>query len=169
MKHLAFKSLISIFIVVVLMFALAVSYGMVHAEEAEEEEPVYIPLYVTNCTALNCRQKPSKSSFVVTELERGQMIEGTGRWSRNKQWVEVYHPEFGNLWCDYHYLTERQESFSIETLWETPIKIRKNAMKGKVTGRLKRDQKILITQVIYGWGKCSKGWIDLAYCIEIGE
>lgn len=166
MKHIGIKSLIGVFIIIVLMFAWAVSFGMVHAEE--EEEPVYIPLYVT-CNSLNCRQSPRKNSFVVTELEKGQMIEGTGRWSRNHQWVEIHHPEFGNLWCDYHYLTEREDSFSIETLWETPIKIRKNAVKGRVTGRLKRGQTVLITQVIYGWGKCSKGWIDLGYCIEIGK
>lgn len=153
------------FILFVILLAVSVKNG--HAEEYDERKD-YIPAYVI-ATDLNCRMYPRKSSIAVTSLENGQEILLTGKWSDDKRWVEVYHSEYGKLWCDYHYLTERTDDFSIETLWDTPIKIRSQAFKGRVTGYLKKGREIEITQVVLGWGKCRQGWIDLSYCIEICE
>lgn len=134
---------------------------------AYSEETV-LTLTVTGSN-LNCRMAANKHSYVVTELEKGQEIPSTGRWSKNHRWVEIDHPEFGRLWCSYEFLTERTDSFSVETLWDEPIKIRKQPVNGRVTGYLRKGKTIEITQVILGWGKCAKGWIDLEYCIETGE
>lgn len=138
------------------------------AGSAYSEEVSTIVLTVTGSN-LNCRMSANKHSYIVTELEKGQEIPSTGRWSKNHRWVEIDHPEFGRLWCSYEFLTERTDPFSVETLWDEPIKIRKQPVNGRVTGYLRKGKTIEITQVILGWGKCTKGWIDLEYCIETGE
>lgn len=140
---------------------------VVHAEEIEEA-PEEIIFYVIRAN-LNARISPNRHSYIVTTLERGQEIHGTGRWSKDHRWVEIDHSEYGKLWCAYQYLTERLDEFEIETLWDEPIKIRKQAVNGSVCGKLRKNKTVTITQVVLGWGKCKQGWIDLSYCIEIEE
>jgi hypothetical protein len=153
-------------IIAVLLFLFAVLIGCVKAEELSSEN--YIPLTVIG-NNLNCRMSANKHSYVVTELEKGQGILSTGRWSKDHKWVEIEHPEHGKLWCSYQYLTERTDPFKVETLWDEPLKIRKQPFNGRVSGYLRKGKEIEITQVILGWGKCKQGWIDLDYCIEIEE
>lgn len=164
MKNFVFKCVIAVCFVIILFFLVMVELGMVHAEEIPEEN--YITLYVTG-SSLNCRMSPNKESFIVTELEKGQEIQSTGRWSKDHRWVEIVHPECGNLWCDYHYLTERTDNFIVETLCDDPVKIRRQVFNGKIKGHLRKGRTLEITQVILGWGKCKEGWIDLSYCIEV--
>ena len=153
-------------IIVISLFLLAIS--IMDAASAEDAETPNITLTAIGSN-LNCRMAANKHSFIVTELERGQTIQSTGRWSKDHKWVEIEHPEYGKLWCSYQYLTERTDSFKVETLWDEPIKIRKQPVNGRVTGQLKKGKTVEITQVIFGWGKCKQGWIDLEYCIEIEE
>ena len=155
-------TILALAVLLIVMFAyLTIVFGIANAEE----EASYITLYVTGSN-LNCRMAPDRHSYVVTELEKGQEIQSTGRWSKDHKWVEIFHPEYGNLWCSCQYLTERTDIFTAETLWDEPIKIRKQPVNGKVTGKLKKGRTIEITQVIFGWGRCKQGWIDLSYCIE---
>lgn len=135
---------------------------------AEETDPDYIVLTSTGSN-VNCRMAADKHSFVVTELEKGQEILSTGRWSKDHKWVEVFHPEYGNLWVSYKFLTERTDSFMVETLCDDPVKIRKEAVNGRVVGKLRKGRTVEITQVVLGWGKCKQGWLDLSFCIETGD
>ena len=137
--------------------------------DAYVEEPETYTTLIATGSNVNCRMAANKHSYIVTELERGQTIQSTGRWSKDHQWIEIDHPEHGRLWCNYQFLTERTDSFLVETLWNEPIKIRKVPFNGKVKGYLRKGRTLEITQVIFGWGKCKQGWIDLEYCIEIEE
>ena len=47
------------------------------------------------------------------------------------------------------------------------IKIRSHPVNGKIRGYLKRGKTAEITQTVLGWGRCSKGWIDLNYVTEV--
>lgn len=142
--------------------------ALVVFSNAYSEEDQLIPMIVTGSN-LNCRMAANKHSYIVTELEKGQEIQSTGRWSKNHRWVEICHPEYGNLWCSYEFVTERIEPFTVETLWDEPIKIRKQPVDGRISGYLRKGRTVEITQVVLGWGKCAKGWIDLSYCIETEE
>ena len=163
------QSAVAIFIAVFILCMAFVLIGYAIAEEptsTPEPEEDGIIFYVV-ADVLNCRMAPDKHSYVATVLEQGQSVHGTGRWSKDHKWVEIDHSEYGLLWCDYHYLTERRDAFEVETLWDSPIKIRKQAYKGSVTGYLKKGKTVKIVQVVLGWGRCKQGWIDLEYCIEI--
>ena len=152
-----------IFCIVVLVL-LCIFAPKGHAEDLDESN--YVTFYTIGSN-LNCRMAPNKHSYIVTELEKGQEVKGTGRWSKDHRWVEIEHCEYGRLWCDYHFLTERTDAFTIETLCDDPVKIRKQVFNGKVKGYLRKGKTIEVTQVVLGWGKTSQGWIDLDYCIEI--
>jgi len=160
------KIIIALFIV----FGLAslVIGTTAYSEGIYDDEFVGIPVYVT-ANHLNLRMSPGKTGYVVTTAEKGDILTATGEWSKDYRWIELYHAEYGYLWCDYHYVSEIEEPIKAETLWETPLKIRKQVVNGRVTGYLRRGREIEITQIILGWGKCRVGWIDLEYCILIGE
>ena len=164
MKKYTTGEIVMIAITILLLLILIAVGKKCSADEPEEKTMAYVL-----ATDLNCRMYPRKRSIAVTSLENGQEIALTGNWSEDHRWVEIWHPEFGNLWCDYHYLTERTDSFMIETLCDSPVKIRSQVFNGRVTGYLKKGKEIEITQVILGWGKCKQGWIDLSYCIELCE
>lgn len=139
------------------------------AENAEnEEEPEYIPVIVTGSN-LNARMSPNPYSYIITSYDKNLELNSTGRWSKDKKWVEIMSMEYGPVWCSYKFLTERTEPFKVETLCDEPVKIRKFPGDGRVTGYLRKGKTIIITQVILGYGKCKKGWIDLGYCIELEE
>jgi len=114
---------------------------------------------------LNIRSRPSKKGFIEGFAERGDKIELSGRWSQDHKWVEVLAGEAGVGWVSIDYVTER-EPVIVENLGKK-VKIRKTPVNGKLTGYLKKGGKIVIDQVVLGWGHCSKGWIDLSYLIEL--
>lgn len=163
MKNTGFK-IFALILIILIMYVFAFLFHPAFSEDIDEVN--YITVTVTGSN-LNCRMAPNKHSYIVTELEKGQEIQLTGRWSKDRRWVEIEHCEYGRLWCDYHYLTERTDSFIVETLCDDPVKIRKQVFNGKVKGYLRKNKTLEITQVVLGWGKCSQGWIDLEYCIEI--
>lgn len=155
----------TLFVALIIMIALC----WLNTSKSEEIDPEdYITLTVIG-SDLNCRMAANKQSVIMTELEKGQEILSTGRWSKDYKWVEIDHPECGRLWCSYKYLAERTDSFEIETLCDEPIKIRKHPYNGRVTGYLRKGRTVTITQTLLGWGKCSVGWIDLSYCLEIED
>lgn len=153
-------------VILALVFFLLFIALFMPSSKSEEHGTESIPVYVT-ADILNLRSRPSRQGVIVTEQENGDELTATGKWSKDHQWIEILHSEYGYVWCNYHYVTERKEAFDVETLWDSPIKIRKQAFSGKVTGYLKKGKTLRITQTILGWGKSQQGWIDLDYCIEI--
>lgn len=61
---------------------------------------------------------------------------------------------------------QRREVIHVYTLWDEGIKIRSKPGEGKVTGIARKNQVLEITQVVMGYGRCDKGWVDLEYFIE---
>jgi len=153
---------IAFIVIVVLSFIYVANHGI--AEEAEEE-PEYAPLYVMTKT-LNGRMRPNKKSQAIVEFEMMTPLQPTGRMSRDRQWVEIRSAEGDVVWCSINYLSERTDVFYVYHLHKEKIKIRKSPGYGRITGYAKKEQRLEITQVIMGYGKCEKGWIDLSYFIE---
>lgn len=163
------KRLYILIVAVILIFAAALFLsGQAYSEGIYDEEFEDVPMYVV-ADELNLRTTPSKRGYTIARALDGDVLHTAGEWSKDYRWVKIFHVEYGWLWCSYHYLTERTDEFYVETLWDTPIKIRKEAVNGRVTGYLRKGKQMKITQVVLGWGKCRQGWIDLSYCIEIGE
>lgn len=116
---------------------------------------------------LNGRMTPSKGAMKTAFFDRGDVIELTGWWSDDRNWVEVYAGEAGACWVARPYISERTESFIVINQDYDKVKIRKKPSdKSRVSGYLKRGREIEITQVLLGWGKCRLGWIDLYYVQE---
>lgn len=124
--------------------------------------------YVTvTAKLLNGRMSPSKGAMKTAFFDRGDILELTGRWSNDRDWVEVYSGESGASWVARQYVTERTESFFVINNEYPKVKIRKRpSEKSKVSGYLRKGHEIEITQVLLGWGKCKLGWIDLSYVQE---
>lgn len=163
------KRLYIMIIVMAVIFAVALFLSnFAYSEGIYDEEFVDVPMYVV-ADELNLRTGPNKHSYAVAMAMDGDILHTAGEWSDNYRWIKVFHSEYGWLWCNYKYVTERTDEFYVETLWDTPIKIRNEAVTGRVTGYLRKGKQLKITQVVLGWGKSRQGWIDLSYCIEIGE
>lgn len=128
----------------------------------------YNDLYVT-ATKLNGRYKPSKRTAIEACFDYGDALKPTGNWSKDYKWVEVYGGESGSVWCSIQYVTEITEPKTYINPDRTKIKIRKSPVKGTVVAYLKYNRKVEITQVVQGWGKCNKGWIDLSYLEEYDD
>ena len=127
----------------------------------------YVEMYVL-ASQLNGREYPSKKAAVTARFDYGETVKATGRWSDNKQWIEIKGGESGTCWCKVEYLTERYNAFKVENEHKTRIKIR-NWPDGKVRSYLGPGKTLKITQVVLGWGKCARGWIDLSYLVEVEE
>lgn len=143
------------------MLSLLCLFSVGCAEEKEEPTPLYVMT-----KSLNGRIRPGKKYQTVCEFELGTPLTPTGRMSEDHMWVEVVSAENDYVWCCVDYLTERKDVFHVYSLGEQPIKIRKRPGAGKVTGYAKCEQVLEITQVVMGYGRCSKGWVDLSYFIE---
>lgn len=116
---------------------------------------------------LNGRMTPSKGAIRTAFFDEGDVLELTGRWSDDHDWVEVFAGEAGTCWVARQYVSERTEPFTVYNRDYKKIKIRKKPYeKSKVTGYLRKEREIEITKVLLGWGKCSLGWIDLYYVEE---
>ena len=148
-----------------LLIALICLFSIGYAEEEEEiiqEEP---RLYVMT-KLLYGRIRPGKKYDAICEFEIGTPLEPTGRISKDHCWVEIKTAEDELVWCNVEYLTERMDVFHVFSLNDEAIKIRKHPGMGKVTGYARKEKVLEITQVVMGYGKCEKGWIDLSYFIE---
>ena len=124
--------------------------------------------FVTVTTRLlNGRMTPNKNAMKTAFFDKGMVVEMTGRWSDDHDWVEVIAGEAGNCWVARQYVTERTDPFTVYNRDFSKVKIRKKPHnKSKVTGYLRKGHEIEITKVILGWGKCRLGWIDLYYVEE---
>lgn len=116
---------------------------------------------------LNGRSWPTVKSRQEALFDYGDVIEATGKWSDDHNWIEVKAGEDGTVWCKACYLTERMDSFVASNEGKRAVKIRKRPIDGKVVGYLKGGRTLKITQVVLGWGKCNSGWIDLGYLCEV--
>ena len=127
------------------------------------------PSHYATVTArlLNGRMSPSKGALKTAFFDRGDILELTGRWSDDNCWVEVYAGEAGACWVARQYVNERTEPFMVVNRDYNRVKIRKKpSEKGRVSGYLRKNREVQITQVLLGWGKCKLGWIDLYYVEE---
>lgn len=78
--------------------------------------------------------------------------------------------EWQAVWVHIGYFSEYLVSgYTAVNLNYDKVKIRSRPYDGRVTGYLKKGEEIEILQVVMGWGKTSKGWIDLYYLQERGD
>jgi hypothetical protein len=63
-------------------------------------------------------------------------------------------------------VTERIAPYTATNANNGKIKIRKLPGEGRVTGYVKHGKSIEIDQVIFNYGHCRQGWVDLDYLIE---
>lgn len=115
---------------------------------------------------LNGRTRPTKKSTIEARFDQGDELIPTGIWSDDYKWVEVYGGESGTVWVHTDYVSETTSSVIYMNESYKQVKIRSKPIAGKVRKYLKKGKDITITQIILGWGKCSKGWIDLEYLEE---
>jgi hypothetical protein len=162
MKQKIYIFLLILILVLMVLTAFAFQGSVAHAED-NELEPVAV--YVL-ASQLNGRYSPRKTGIVEALFDRGDALIATGKWSKDHKWIEVVGGECGTVWVDYRYVTERLDPYVAVTYYKR-TKIRNRPFNGKVVGYLKEDKKILIDQVVLGWGHCSKGWIDLEFLTEL--
>jgi hypothetical protein len=111
---------------------------------------------------------PSKNAIQVARFDKEDILELTGRWSKDREWVEVVGGESGNCWVYRKYVNEISEPYTVTNTDYKKVKIRKQPWeKSKVVGYLRRGRSVEITKVLMGWGKCKLGWIDLYYVNEL--
>jgi len=120
----------------------------------------YIPVIV-QASLLNGRISPSKKSDAIAFFDRNDVLQATGEWSEDHHWIEIVGGETGCVWVYADYVNEIDYSFLVWNVDYNKVKIRSRPIDGKIVGYLKRDRSIEITQVLMGWGRCSKGWINL--------
>ena len=131
--------------------------------EEPEDEPAVI---YTIATFLNGRRKPTTRSADIAWFSYGSVVERTGKWSRDRQWVQVLAGEENVCWLNVNYISERLEPFFVCNENNGVVNCRKSPGKGGITGKIRHGETVLIENVIDGYGKCSKGWVDLEYLIE---
>lgn len=149
-------------LVIGIMIGIVLGGLVMAAAMAEDGMP---PVYVT-ARLLNGRARPSKKASVEARYDRGDSIEQAGRFSEDREWVEVIGGETGTCWVHIRYITERVEPFTVVNENGGKIKIRSKPETGRITGYMKRGRRVTIDRVVMGWGHCSRGWIDLSYVIE---
>lgn len=148
-----------------LAFVLAIFCFISCCVAEETEEPEQPKLYVMT-KLLYGRIRPGKKHAALCEFELGTPLQPTGRMSDDHCWVEIETAEGELAWCNVEYLSERLDIFHIYSLGDEAIKIRKHPGAGKVTGYVRKEKVLEITQVVMGYGRCKKGWVDLSYFIE---
>ena len=134
---------------------------VIPAAFADEETVLY-----TMSKNLQGRIRPGKKYESLVSFDIWTQLYPTGRLSDDRMWVEVRTIEGDLVWCSINYLTERIDVIHVYTLWESGVKIRSRPGGGKVTGIARKEQVLEITNVVMGYGKCSKGWVELDYFIE---
>lgn len=157
------KRLIVDVIILILLMILLI-YGGLWLDKVYAEEHAGAVLYVT-ANRLNGRSAPRKTGFVECIFDYGDSLVATGKWSLDHKWVEVYGGEMDKVWVDIRYVTEIKENITVRNLHPNKFRIRSKPFDGKVRGYLKKNGTLVISQVVLGWGKCSKGWVDLDYLI----
>ena len=160
------KILLMLLLLLILFGILSLIFPIFMTPSFAEETSTETVLFVT-ATQLYGRYTPSKTGIIEAVFDRGMPVRATGRWSKDWKWVEVYGGECDIVWCKAEYLTEILEPITVHNESEKKIKIRKHPGNGRVVGYVKPDQTLTITQVVLGWGKTRKGWIDLVFFSEV--
>lgn len=156
MKEKILKAILLIFMVLII----ALFLGQTYDGEAEEE---YGYLFVT-ATELNGRSSPRKTGFIDAQFMFGQPLMPTGKWSRDHKWLEVYcRGEVDTVWVNAQYVSETTEIFYAVNTSGGRVRIRNAPFGNRTNGYLQAGKTVKIEQVIQGWGRCSKGWVDLSY------
>ena len=129
---------------------------------AEEQTDEYVVHYVT-ANILNGREKPTKNSYKEAFFDQGDAVKATGKWSRDRKWIEIVAGETGTVWCDARYLSEYWDNdiVVVNKLYKK-VKIRKRPVDGGVVAYLKQEHELMIDRVVLGWGHSKKGWIDMS-------
>ena len=119
---------------------------------------------IVTASILNGRAKPKRTASVEAFFDEGDTLTALG-WSKNHHWIEVKGGETGTVWVWWEYVTERTDEVMMWNCSGSKVKIRKEPY-GTVIAHLKKDGEVLIEQVLFGWGRCKQGWIDLQYLME---
>ena len=127
------------------------------------EDPGPMEMYV-EASLLNGRAEPNKKAKVEALFDQGNTVTAWC-WSENHHWIEVTGGETGTVWVWYEFLNEETEPSIWVNDYGSKVKIRKEPF-GTVIGYLKNGKEVEIEQIIFGWGRCSRGWIDLFYLTE---
>jgi len=125
----------------------------------------YNGLYVT-ADVLNGRKWPTKKAGIEAVFDYGDLLEPTGRMSKDLEWLEVAGGESGTVWVFAQYVSERIIPFTVTNENNGKVKIRSKPGGGKLKGYVNRGKSVEIDRVVLGWGHCSRGWIDLEYLVE---
>ena len=152
------KKILIWILIAIWFFILFGDYSHANSETMEKSE-----MYVT-ASILNGRSKPSKKSSVEARFDFNDVVDAVG-WSNNHHWIEVIGGETGTVWVWWEYVTERTDEFKVVNDQKSKVKIRKEPY-GRLTGYLKPGKSLTIDRVIFGWGHCSRGWIELNYLTE---
>ena len=115
---------------------------------------------------LNGRAEPSKKATVEARFDKGDALTTTGEWSEDHHWIEVIGGETGTVWVYADYVSERKGYIFVINSEYKKVKIRARPFDGKITGYLKRNKIIDVTNEVLGWGKTKYGWIDMS-CVEV--
>lgn len=150
-----------VWIFILLWILLLLHSDSVHAEEMEPTD-----MYVT-ASVLNGRAKPTIKSSVEAFFDNGDVVHAIS-WSKNRHWIEVEGGENGTVWVWWEYVSERTDEFTITNDNSYKVKIRKKPG-STVIGYLKPGKTAIIDRVIFGWGHCQLGWIDLNLVTEIED
>ena len=156
MKH-------KILTVLLVLVIIAMIFVFIDSAKSEGNDYDGTVLYVT-ASQLYGRYTPKKNGIIEALFDKGDKVIATGEWSKDMLWVEVYGGECGTVWCKAEYLSEINEPVTMENTFGYKIKVRsKPGKSGKVKGYVKGYQKITVTQIVLGWGRTKKGWVDLSY------
>lgn len=112
---------------------------------------------------------PRKTGLIDARFDKKDALWATGEWSEDHHWIEVVGGEGGNVWVYADYVSETLKDFKATNERFDKVKIRSRPFDGKITGYLKKGKTVEITQVVLGWGRCKRGWIDMGYLEEVEE
>ena len=112
------------------------------------------------------RARPSRKAKIEARFDKGDVLIATGDWSPDHHWIEVYGGETGTVWVYADYVSERKAHIFVVNENYKKVKIRARPFDGKITGYLKKGKMIDVTNVVLGWGKTEKGWIEMFYVEE---
>ena len=143
-----------VFLIVLMSFGLA--------EETATETVAFV-----KASRLNGRAYPRKTASIEAVFDRDDPLKTTGKWSRDHRWIEVEGGETGTVWVKISYISERRGTILVKNTEHKKVKVRKHPIDGRVIAYVRKGESVDISQIVLGWGKCAKGWVDLNYLTEV--
>lgn len=114
-------------------------------------------------TLLNGRATPKKTAPIEARFDKGDELVATGEWSDDHHWIEVEGGETGTVWVYADYVSECRSYFFVVNQDFKKVKIRSRPFDGKITGYLKKGKMIEVKNLVLGWARTPKGWIDMRF------